>query len=262
MSAERAPRIVAAILRAPSPELGSGERTHLGRAPIDGELAGLQHAAYAAALRAAGIAVTVLPPLPGRGDACFVEDAAVLLPEISVLTRPGAASRSDEPAHLAPHLPQDRPLIPLPRGRLDGGDVLWAGRTLYVGLSSRTDGEGAHALAGIVEPHDYRVKTIPLTKALHLKTAMTLVDPATLLVNRLWVPNLPAGFGICEVHPAEPFGANVLFANGRRFVQRSAPATAARLEAHGLSAELLDISEFAKAEAGLTCLSLLIPEPA
>lgn len=256
------PRFFAAILRAPSPELGAGERTHLDRAPIDMRLAERQHEAYASSLRAAGLSVTVLPALPGRGDACFVEDTALILPELSILTRPGAASRADEPDQIAPHLPPDRPVVPLPRGRLDGGDVLWIGRTLFVGVSSRTDGEGARALAEVTAPFGYRVNTIPIAHALHLKTAMTHAGGETVLINRLWVPSPPLGMRTLEVDPAEPFGANLLLANDHRFVQWSAPVTAARLAAQGLHADFLDISEFAKAEAGLTCLSLLVPERA
>ena len=248
-----------AILRAPAPSLAEGERTHLGRAPIDFPLALTQHAAYAAALHDCSVAVTVLPALPHHPDACFVEDTAIILPELSVLTRPGAPSRADEPAAIAPHLPADRPTARLPDGRLDGGDVLVAGKLVLVGLSSRTDVDGATALADQLAPHGYRVETIPMPAALHLKTAMTALGSDTLVVNRGWVPEPPLGMRVIDAQPSEPFGANLLWVNGHAFAQAAAPRTAELVARAGFDVSPLDISEFAKAEAGLTCLSLLVP---
>lgn len=251
--------IRAAILRAPAPNLAEGERTHIGRAPIDLRQAEVQHADYARALQAAGLAVELLPALAGRPDACFVEDTALILPEANILLRPGAASRADEPLHIAPHLPADRPLIALERGRIDGGDVLQLGRRILVGLTRRTDADGAHALAARVRPHGYSVETVRLAGALHLKTAMTAVTDDLAVANRTWLAGIPAGVSVVDADPAEPFGANVMAVNGRIFAQWNAPVTAARIASHGFPVTLLDIAEFQKAEAGLTCLSLLVP---
>lgn len=251
-----------ALVRAPGATLAAGERTHLARVPIGTARAAAQHAAYVAALEALGVAVTVLPALDTFPDATFVEDALLVFPELSVLTRPGAASRAAEPALIAPHAPADRPCIPLAAGRLDGGDVLGAGRRVFVGLSTRTDAAGAAALAALLEPRGYTVTTVSLADALHLKTAVTALGDDTLVVSRGWLPAPPPGFAVIDADPAEPFGANLLWVNGTALAQAAAPRTAARVAAAGFVVVLVEQDEFAKAEAGLTCLSVLIPDAA
>ncbi|WP_304166545.1 dimethylarginine dimethylaminohydrolase family protein [Phenylobacterium aquaticum] len=252
--------MIPVIVRALSPRMADGERTHLGRAPIDMALALVQHEAYAAALTAAGGQVTVLAADDLLADCAFVEDVAVVLPELSLVCRPGAASRRPEAAQVAPFLPADRPRVDLAAGTLDGGDVLVVGRRIFVGLSTRTSPEGLAAFEAAVAPHGYAVIGVPVPGALHLKTAATALGPDRLLVNPAWVePAAFEGFAILEVAEDEPFAANTLSLAGTLFTQAGAPGTFERLTRAGYAPVALEISEFAKAEAGLTCLSLIVP---
>lgn len=248
-----------AIVRLPHPSLADGERTFLDRIPIDFARAEAQHAAYRAAIAAAGVSVRVLPALDGFPDAVFVEDALLAFAEIVVLSRPGAVSRAGEPALFAPHVPDDRPCVALAAGRLDGGDVLVLGRQVFVGLSSRTDPTGIAALTDVLEPFGYAVTALALGRALHLKTAMTGLGDDTLVVSTGWAAAVPPGFRTVKAHPDEPFGANLLWLGDRALGQADAPRTLERVAAAGFAVTAIDVSEFAKAEAGLTCLSVLVP---
>jgi len=251
--------MISAIVRRPSSAMAEGQRTHLGREPIDGALARAQHAAYVATLQAAGTVVTILPADPGLPDCAFVEDCAVILPQLSVVCRMGAAARRPESPAVAAALPSDRPRLDL-AGSLDGGDVLVVGRRIFVGLSSRTSREGLDSLADAVGPHGYSVTAIPIAAALHLKTAVTALDAETLLLNPAWVaPAAFPGFRALTIDPAEPFAGNTLTVGGSLIVQAEAPRTAERLSGAGYTPVSVAISEFAKAEAGLTCMSLIVP---
>ena len=232
---------------------------HLPRRPFDVGLAVAQHAAYRVALESAGIRVTLLPAEPTLPDAVFVEDAAVVLEEVAVICAMGAPSRRPEIEGIAQALAGERPLrrIQSP-GTLEGGDVLRAGRRLFVGLSSRTNLEGILQFAEITQPFGYRVQPVSVRRCLHLKTACTLVGDRLILVNHDWVDPFPfAGFELLATPPDEPWGANTLTVNGRVFVAASSPKTADLLRAKGCDVNALDISELQKAEAGLTCLSVL-----
>lgn len=243
------------------------ELTHLERVPIDRARAAEQHAAYEAALRTAGCVVEHLPPAPDLPDSVFVEDTAVVFDEVAVIARPGAPSRRGETASVAAALARFRALrdIDAP-GTLDGGDVLCAGRRVFVGLSTRTNREAVAQLRAILTPFDYAVETVETTGCLHLKSAATPLAEDWLLVNPHWVDAARFGaFRILAVHPSEPFAANVLRIGDVVLCAKAAPLTRARLEATGLKTVAVDVSELAKAEAGLTCCSLiiesLIPHP-
>ncbi len=253
-----------AIVRRPARSLAqSCELTYLERAPIAFDRLERQHAAYRDALAAAGARVIVLEAIDALPDSVFVEDAAVVLDERAILTRPGAMSRRPEPAHIASTLAPFRhcDTIVAP-GALEGGDVLRIGRTLYVGLSTRTDAAGIEQLAALLRPHDYRVVPVQVYGSLHLKTACTALDADTLLLNPAWVDaDTFDGFSKIEVAEDEPFAANVLPVGDARLVNAAFPRTRERVEAFcaraGLRAIAVDISEFGKAEAGLTCMSLV-----
>lgn len=252
-----------AITRRPGEDLTRVELTHLPRAPIDPERAEAQHAQYRETIRALGLAVMDLPALAGFCDAVFVEDGLLALPEAFVLCRPGAASRGGEVDSLAAVLPDDRPVLRLSSpSTLDGGDVLRIGREIWVGLSGRTNAAAIGQLGDLLSPFGYRVTPAPLTGALHLKTAVTAPDPETVLVNPAWTDPTLYGRRVIETPPQEPFAANCLPLAGQVFVQSGHPATAERLDAAGFRARLIDVSELAKAEAGLTCMSVIVPPPA
>ena len=254
-----------AYTRAVSPRLAECALTHLERQSIDPARAAAQHAAYEAALESAGFTVTRLPALPDQPDAVFVEDTAVLIGDHALVTRPGADSRLGEANATAAGLAASYFTVHrMVSGRLDGGDVLRIGTTLYVGLSSRTDRAGAAALEAFAAPFGHRVVRVELAECLHLKTAVTFAgsDGAgnpTLLVNSAWVD--PALFA--DVDPLcvdEAAAANCLRAGNRLILPASNPRTAERLRQRGFDLVEVDVSELQKAEAGVTCMSLIAGE--
>jgi dimethylargininase len=252
-----APRI--ALTREVSPTLARCELVHHAREPIDVERARSQHRVYEDALRAAGCEVRRVPPAPELPDAVFVEDAAVVFDEVAVVTRPGAPSRRDEVASVAEALAPYRRLRRIEGpATLDGGDVLVIGQDVFVGLSTRTNEEGVRQLTAAVAAEGHRVKALPLRSCLHLKTAVTLVGPSTVLLNPAWTDaEAFARFERIEVDPAEPWGANALLAGGVVIYPAAFPRTRSRMEARGLDVRAVDASELAKAEGGVTCCSLV-----
>ena len=248
-----------AITHVPSPYLARCQLTHLGREPIDFGLATRQHEAYRAALAACGCDVVVLDANRDHPDGCFVEDTAIVLDDVAVLTPMGTPARAAEPAGIEPELRKHRTVAHVaPPATLEGGDVLRLGRTLYAGTSGRTNGVGIEALRRVVSPFGCRVEPVAVTDCLHLKTAVTALPDGAILVNPEWLP--AASFpGVERVVAAEPFGANVVTVNGRVIAAAAYPETNERLRRRGLDVMEVDLSEFAKAEGGVTCLSLLIP---
>lgn len=259
------------VVREPSRELRHCELTHLARSPIDVERALRQHRAMVETLRAAGVQVEVLPALEGYPDACFVEDAVVVLPEVVIRTRSGARSRRGEFATLEGALP-DRPLLaPLREGQtLDGGDVLVDGERILIGESTRTNAAGINAVKAAVEGWGYRVHSLPVRGSLHLKTALTRVHAGLFVHDAAGIERsaLVAALGreqrILDVSE-EPAGANVVSLNGGQgapavAIASSAPRTAVRLAQEGVEVHPVDLSELEKAEAGPTCLSVLWDE--
>ena len=254
------PRYMFALVREVSPQLAQCELTHLARTAIDAQRAARQHREYTQALQALGCTLEWLPPLPHCPDGVFVEDTAVVLPEIAVVTRPGAISRRPETPSVATALAQRAgvSLIAEP-GCLEGGDVLHIGRTLHVGVSKRTNAAGIAQLAALLQPYGYRVAPVSLAGCLHLKSACSFIPPDVLLVNPHWVE--PATFRplrVIAVDEREPHGANTLTIDGTTLVSDAYPHTRSRLEAAGVGTRAVDVSELHKAEGGLTCLSLLL----
>jgi dimethylargininase len=247
------------FVRTVSRSLAQCELTHALRQPFDLDLARAQHDAYVAELEAAGVAITVLPEAPDLPDAMFVEDPALILDELAILTRPGALSRRPEVALIAPTIAAVRRTVEIHApGTLEGGDVLRLGRTLFVGRSSRTNAEGIGQLAEIVSPFGYTVRPVAVHGCLHLKSAITAAAPNLLLAHPPWIETAAFGdYEILPVDPAELSAANALAINGRVLVVASAPRTAERLSTRGLDVRRVDVSELQKAESGLTCSSLL-----
>jgi dimethylargininase len=248
-----------AITRDLSPAITRCELTHLARAPIDYARALAQHEAYIALLVSLGVAVTRLAAQPQLPDAVFVEDTAIVVAELAVITNPGAASRRPETASVAEALRAWRPLAQISApATLDGGDVLQLGRTLYVGLSSRSNAEGAQQLHQLLGAFGYQVETLTVSGCLHLKSAVTSVHESLLLLNPAWCDaNAFAEIPHVEVDPAEPFAANVVRLADCVIMSADSPRTATRLRARGVTVHTVDMSELAKAEGALTCCSLL-----
>jgi dimethylargininase len=248
-----------ALLRDVSPGIARCELTYLERQPIDYERAVKEHERYRDVLRDLGLEIVSLPGDAGYPDCCFVEDTAVVLDEIAVITRPGAKSRQGETVVVAEALAAYRPLATIPApATLEGGDVLRIGRTLFVGRSTRTNDAGIAALRELVAHHGYAVVPVPVTGCLHLKTAVTSIGNETVLANPHWIDITALGqYEVIPVPAGEPGAANVLAVRGRLVMPRGLPLTRALLEKRGSEVIETDISEFQKAEAGITCKSLL-----
>lgn len=243
-----------------SPAFARCELTHLARQPIDWRRAARQHARYERALAALGLLVQRLPPEAACPDAVFVEDTAVVLDEVAVIARPGAPSRRPETATVARALAAYRPVrhITAP-GTLDGGDVLPVGRRVFVGASARSNAAGRRQLRALLAPYGYRVIDVPVAGCLHLKSAVTVVADATLLMHREWVDTRSfRGLTLIDVDPGEPFAANALRVGSVVLLPAAHRKTRRRLEARGLEVRAVDVSELAKAEGGVTCCSLVV----
>ena len=248
-----------AITRKVSPAIGRCELTYREREPIDVAAAEQQHLAYERCLAGLGCAVTSLPAEPDLPDSVFVEDAALVLDELAIVLRPGAAPRRTETASIAAALAPWRPLLRIePPGTLDGGDVLVTGRRVYVGRSLRSDEAGFGQLRDQLAPRGYEVIPVPVRGCLHLKSAVSALPGGRLLVNRAWVDAaLFEGRTLLDVDPADPHAANALEVGGTVVFPAAFPRTRRRLEQAGLAVVTLDVSELAKAEGALTCCSLI-----
>jgi dimethylargininase len=248
-----------AITREVSATLNRCELTHLERQPIDIARAVAEHHAYQQCLRELGIDVAVLPAEPDYPDGMFVEDPVVVLDEVAIVTRMGAASRRGEAEALERVLAPYRELRRMREpATLDGGDVLHAGRTLYVGLSERTNAAGIQQLAAEAEPFAYRVCPVQVNGCLHLKSGASWLGEDTLLVHRAWVDaGAFQGLRIVDVPEGEEYGANVLLFGNTVLVAEGFPRLAETIGALGRAVRTLDITELMKAESGLTCSSVI-----
>jgi len=247
-----------AITRAVSRSLQNCELTWLEREPIDIDKAIAEHHAYERCLESLGVHVISLPALEEHPDAVFVEDPAIVLDEVAVITTMGAASRRGERPSLAAALAEFRPVIHMgDPAKLEGGDVMRVGRDLYVGLSVRTDQAGVDQLREILAPYGYRVTAMELRDCLHLKSACCCVGENTLLINRSWVDSAPLEqYRLIDI-AAEPWAANVLRVGDALVMADAFPKTAAKLRAEGFDVRTVDMSELMKAESGVTCSSLI-----
>ena len=246
-----------AIVRTPGPDAAAGLTT-AGLGKPDLALLLAQHAAYIETLRGLGLEVEVLPASPGFPDAYFVEDAAVVLPEIAVLTRPGAPSRRGETASVESALARHRRLarIDLP-GTLEGGDVLWAGGRFFIGLSVRTNEDGALQLGRILESCGYSWTAVPVEKGLHLKSFVNTLGGRTLVVaSRFEGREFFRSFDRIVLDPGDDYAANTLWVNGTLLVPRGFPRALEKYAGLGLPLIEVDTSEMRKMDGGLTCLSL------
>lgn len=249
-----------ALTREVSPALASCQLTHLSRVTIDVDRARRQHAAYETAIADAGYRVIRLPGDPEMPDCVFIEDTAVVLDEVAIVTRPGAVSRREETAAVADELARHRALrfVEAP-GTVDGGDVLAIGRDLFIGRSTRTNAAGIEQVRRAASAAGYTVHEVEVTGCLHLKSAATALDAQTLLVNPNWIdPALFDGYQILTIDPRELHAANVLRLHDRVVVPAAFPRTAQRISDRGQRVVTVDAGELAKAEGAVTCCSLIV----
>lgn len=240
--------------------MASCELTHLERTPIRVDVAQAQHRGYERLLASLGCDVRRVAAAPDHPDAVFIEDTAVVLDELAVMTRPGAKSRRNEVTAVAAALTSLRPLVRLRApATLDGGDVLVVGRAVFVGQSTRTNAAGITQLGTALAPHGYTVHGVGLSGCLHLKSAVTAVNDETVLLNPAWVnPAVFSDYRVVTVDAAEPMAANVLRLGDGVVAGASYPRTRERLESLGVAVHTVDVSELAKAEGAVTCCSLIL----
>jgi dimethylargininase len=248
-----------ALTHVPSPNMGACQLTYVPRTPIDHGLALRQHEEYCRMLRECGVEVRTLDVNREHPDCAFIEDAAVVLDEAAILALPGTEARRAELAGIEPELRKYREVHRIePPVTLEGGDVLRIGRTLLVGTSSRTNAAGISALETSAGRHGYAVRPVPVRECLHLKTACTALDDERLLVNPSWLDvSALRGFELVGVPEEEPWGANIVRIGETVCMAAAQVRTADLVRGLGFNVRTVDISEFAKAEGGVTCLSLL-----
>ena len=246
-----------AIVRMPSLTLAHGlTKSDLGRP--DYTLFLTQHLSYTAVLRSLGLKILKLPSLPEFPDAHFIEDVAVITPEIAVITRPGAPERLGEIEHIRDILSDLRPLAAIEEpGTLDGGDVMRIEQTVYIGLSTRTNEEGAKQLAGILAPYGYETHLVPLVEGLHLKSSVNYIGRNTLLMTEAWASHpLFESFDKIIVPAEEAYAANSLLVKNRLLTPMNFPETQALLREAGFEILEIDATEMQKMDGGMSCMSL------
>ncbi len=246
-----------AITRRPAKNFAQGLATsNLGTPSYERVLK--QHRAYVEALKSIGLKVIELNPQPAYPDAHFVEDTAVVTPDVAIITNPGAISRQGEHESIAevllPYLEIEHIQAP---GTVDGGDVLMIGNHFFIGISERTNPEGAKQLGKILEKYAKTWATIPVGAGLHFKSSVNEVAENTLLVTRDFA-NLPSlkGYDKIIVNPAEAYAANTLRVNDHLILPRGFPNTREQLSRLGQEIIELDVSEIQKMDGGVTCLSI------
>lgn len=250
-----------ALVRRPSPRLAEGLVTHIDRTPVDPELALQQWVGYVAALQQHGWATTEVSPAPDCPDSAFVEDTMVVFRDVAVLARPGADERKPEVDAAAKAVAQfGYRLVPIESpGTLDGGDVLKVGNTVYVGNGGRTNREGIAQLAAALEPLGATVVTVPLTKVLHLKSAITALPDGTIIGWEAAVDEVSLFPGFVAM-PEESGSHVVLLGDRTLLLSADCPRSAALLRDRGYHVVTVDIGEYIKLEGCVTCLSVRLRE--
>jgi dimethylargininase len=251
--------MLTAITRAVSPSIQECELTFIERQRVDVQKAIRQQAAYEECLTELGVRVFSPPAQAELPDAVINEDTAVVVDEVAVVATMGPVKRRNEIESLIATLSYFRPLKFLNGpATLEGGDVVRVGRTLYVGSSGRTNREGISQLRALLEPYDYDVRPVQVKGCLHLTTGCTYIGRNTLLVNPHWVDTTPlTDVDVIGVPGKEPWAANGLEVGGITNLSSSFPETRRLLEGRSFQVRVLNISELEKAEAGLSCMSLI-----
>ncbi|HTC47592.1 MAG TPA: arginine deiminase-related protein [Candidatus Aquilonibacter sp.] len=247
-----------ALTRVPSHAIDRCELTYMQRSSINYQIAARQHADYVQALRKLGLTVLNLPPAPALPDSTFVEDTALVLDEVAVMTSP-CLPRKQEVESIHQILANYRKTATIAvYAKLEGGDVIRDDRTLYVGQSTRTDTRGLEGLREILSVYGYDIVPVKVSHCLHLSTAASCLDRDTFLINGDWIaPGSFAGKRLIEVPKDEPWAANVLSIKGCIVLPSAFPRTCELLDKLGYTICAVDVGELLKAEAGVTCMSLI-----
>ena len=252
-------KILTAITREVSGNINDCELSFHAREPIDVAKAIAQHKAYRDCLAGLGVRVVSLTAEPELPDAVFVEDPAVVVDEVAVISIMGVPSRRPEARSLADALSRYRPITFLvDPATLDGGDVLRIDRFVFAGLSRRTNREAFSQLRDLLQAFDYEVQPVEVRDCLHLKSACSYIGNDTILVNRALIDAEQFhGFELLNVPDEEQGAANALLIEDVVIIAASFPKTRALLEQQGFRVRTIDVFELQKAEAGVTCCSLI-----
>lgn len=247
-----------AIARMPGPNFSQGITTAVNAGPPSYETLVSQHDKYIATLKSIGLSVVLLDALPDHPDAYFVEDTAVVTADVAVITNPGADARKGEEKTIAAVLAQYRKIEKIrPPGTVDGGDVLQVGKHIFIGVSERTNPEGADQLSRILARYGYTCAIVPVGEGLHFKSSVNYVGKNTLLITEDFVgSDQLEGYDAIVVTKEESYAANTLFVNDHLLVPRGYPDTLRKLDALGFDIIELDTSEVRKMDGGLTCMSI------
>ena len=251
-----------AITHAVSPRIVDCELTFIDRSPIDLELAVRQHDNYCAVLERLGVRVERLSENESYPDSCFVEDTAIVVEELAVICSMGVSSRRGETRLIERELSRYRKTahIRLP-ATIEGGDALRIGKKIFVGQTLRTNDQGIEELSKLLRPHGYTIVPVRTKGSLHLKSTCTAIDDETLFVNPEWVElDGLSGFNLVHTPPEEPGSANVLRVGTAVCVQAGFPQAAELISRFVERVEIIDTSELRKAEAGLTCSSIIFQD--
>ena len=248
-----------ALTRGISAAMNRCELVHMKRVPLNLNLLEEQHREYEHLLVSLGCHLIELPAEDTVPDSVFVEDTAIVFDDFAVIARPGAESRRPEvpsvAAELEGYLELERIVAP---GTLDGGDILRVGKTVFAGVSSRSNPSGVDQLETIVTKRGYVLRRVDIELCLHLKSAVTCIGGDHLLVNPAWVDVSPFyGYDLTEIDAREPAAANALLVGDTVIHGQDFPRTRARMEDKGIRVAPVEISEIAKAEGAVTCCSLL-----
>jgi dimethylargininase len=247
-----------AIVRRPCRNMVQGITT-AGLGVPDYKLACRQHEDYIAALTSCHVEVQVLPPLEDFPDSTFIEDAALITPACGIITRPGAPSRRGETAGMRKVLEfyfEKVYEIEAP-GTIEAGDIMMVGNNFYIGLSERTNREGAEQMILILENHGMSGSLVTLEKVLHLKTGLAYLENGILVAcGEFLLKDEFKKFRLIEIPGNESYAANCIWVNDKVLVPEGFPESRKRIEAAGLETIAVDVSEFRKLDGGLSCLSL------
>lgn len=247
-----------AIVRTPAKSLADGITTAALGKP-DYELTLKQHALYIEALESCGLAVTVMDADDAYPDSMFIEDAALVMSRCAIVTHPGALSRRGEVAAVSSQLDDfyDRVDAIQSPGTVDAGDIMMVGDHCYIGLSERTNAEGAAQMTGLLQASGYSGSTVSISESLHLKSSVSYLENNNLVVTGELVNKAEfANFNHIEIDQAESYAANCVWINDHVLLASGYPRSREKIRALGYSVIELDISEFRKLDGGLSCLSL------
>lgn len=245
-----------AIVRRPGLNFAEGITTsNLGKPDFKKALE--QHSAYCEALKGCGLELIVLEPDERFPDGCFVEDTAIVTSEVAVITRPGAETRLGEEAEISETLSKFRKIetVNIP-GNLDGGDVLRVENHFFIGISSRTNRDGARQLTAILSKYGYTASETEVGEGLHLKSGIAYLGKGYFIWETGY-SQIACSSGSIVLDQEETYSANCLAINDFLLIPRGFPKSRMKIVELGYNIIELEMSEFRKMDGGLTCLSLL-----